>query len=124
MIAKFLVSLAAGLLVAADVSPEQAAKDEMKKLEGTWRYVSYVSRGEPVKALVDKKVEIKGGRMIEKASQKRPTVARAIHIDPTKKPKGFDITQRVETLYHRDGKPVKEIKEVILPGIYELDGDR
>ncbi len=98
------------ILVAAVAADEDAVKEEMKKLEGTWQLVSAVKDGKETPEEVVKKIRvvIKDGKHTVHFG--KDTVAKEIpfRIDPTKKPK-----TTVDTL--PDGKEIR--------GIYKLDGD-
>ena len=99
--------------LAAGVSAQDPGKDDLKRLEGTWRMVSGEADGKkaPEEELKKIKVIFKGdaytvmsdGRVEEKGTQK---------LDPTKKPKTIDYTMT-------EG-PTKGKTHL---GIYELDGD-
>jgi len=105
-----LLCLAAGLLLAADATDEQAAKKELKKLEGTWKIVSITREGNEqqpenvVSTVSDDKFTTKAGdRIVREGSLK---------IYPSQSPKGADAT------YTRGPDKGKTLK-----GIYELKGD-
>ena len=102
-----LLALAAGLLVGAD-----DAKDELKKLEGTWTMASGEKDG---KALAEQ--TIKGAKLVFKGGQHDVKVGDDIFkgthkVDPSQKPKTIDATDT-------DGP----FKGKTVYGIYEVDGD-
>lgn len=103
------LALVFALLTAAPVTAVDA-KDEMKKLEGTWTVTAAEIGGE--KADVAKigidAVAIKDGRMAL-SSQGKEVVSYPIRIDPSKKPKHMDWTN--------------EQQKSTLPTIYALEGD-
>jgi uncharacterized protein (TIGR03067 family) len=111
MKARLPMIVAVGLLLAADNAQEEAAKKDLKKLQGTWNLVSAMQDG---KALAADKVQrttivIKGHEfhfpgLAEYATAKEGT----FKLDATKKPKRMDSTSTQG--------------EVML-GIYELEGD-
>src|SRR5262249_3347265 len=79
----------AGLLVAAD-----DAKDELKKLEGTWSMVSGEKDGKKLDADV-----IKGAKLVIKGDEHDVKVGADIFkgthkIDPSKKPKTIDAMDK------------------------------
>jgi len=105
-----LLALAAGLLVAA--APNDDAKNDLKKLEGTWVLASGENDGKKISAdtLKTGQLMIDGDKHTVKVSD---TTYKGTHkLDPSSKPKTIDITDT-------EG-PFKD-KTVL--GIYELDGD-
>jgi uncharacterized protein (TIGR03067 family) len=81
------VILVSGLLVGAGATTD-AAKSELKKLQGTWKVVSLTAAGKPLPAEQWKglQIVIKGHEM----SFMGKTMP--IKIDPTTKPKALDLT--------------------------------
>jgi uncharacterized protein (TIGR03067 family) len=115
---RVLIVLVAGLLVAANAGPQDAAKRELKKLQGTWRYVSLVISGQPVKdGLKERTVEIKAKALTE------GRFVRPFRLDPAKKPRAIDITEKHTVVSFEGGVQKTVEKEVVVPGIYRLDGD-
>jgi uncharacterized protein (TIGR03067 family) len=101
----------AALLLAADIPDESLVKQDLKKLEGTWKCISLEVGG---KKLPDEKLKetnlrlvVKGDKWIIKSANLESEVS--YKIDPTKKPKAIDTK-------HPKGKTNL--------GIYELEGDR
>ena len=82
--------LAFGLLIAANSSGGDAAKGELKKLEGTWSMVSGEAKGEnlPESTIKSAKLTIVGDKYSVKVSEN--AIAGIQTIDPTTKPKGID----------------------------------
>jgi uncharacterized protein (TIGR03067 family) len=83
--------LAVGLLLAANYSSGgDAAKGELKKLEGTWGLVSGETNGEnlPESTIKSAKLTIVGDKYTVKVSENAITGTQK--IDPTKKPKALD----------------------------------
>ena len=113
-----VVALGLGCLVAALTigragAQDDAAKKEMKKLEGTWATVSIEAAGEKVTdkdKIKTRKLTTKGDKYTLKVGDE--SVQGTIEINPTKKPKTIDM------------KPDSgSNKGKTLLGIYELDGD-
>jgi clostripain len=87
-------------------------KQELERLQGEWIMVSREVRGEkaPDEMVKQFKLTIRGNQWIVRSSQgeQAPTT---LKIDPSRHPKSIDLTIR-------DGH-----KEMVLPGIYKLEGD-
>jgi uncharacterized protein (TIGR03067 family) len=84
--------LAFGLLLVANYSSGgDAAKGELKKLEGTWGLVSGEAKGEnlPESTIKSAKLTIVGDKYTVKVSENAITGTNK--IDPTTKPKGIDV---------------------------------
>lgn len=101
---------AAVLALAADDKKDDAAKAELKKMEGTWLLVSGEEDGkqkpaEEVKVLTS----VIKGDMLTILVDGKPVFEGTLTVDPTKKPKTIDT--------------VSKDKKVKSPAIYELDGD-
>jgi uncharacterized protein (TIGR03067 family) len=116
MKAKLLAVLVVGLLLAADDSKEDAAKKDLKKMQGAWVMASSEREG---KKLSDEEMK-KYSRTVEgdkiTVSFEDENAVRlfvyTLRLDPTKKPKAIDVTfsegpQKGKTMH----------------GIYEFDGD-
>lgn len=109
---KFVVlALAAGLLVGADKSNDNAQKD-LKKLQGDWKLVSIEVNGQqvPQEQFQGARVTFKGNKIINKFGER--TNEGTISLDPSKKPKQYDGTGKDQA-----GKETKS------RGIYEIEGD-
>jgi uncharacterized protein (TIGR03067 family) len=108
-----VVLLAGATAALAADDKKDAAKEELKKLEGTW--VLVMSEQDGMKSdpefAKNAKMVIKDGKMTVYAGKARSSEA-TITVDPSKKPKTIDATQ---TFGGPKGKKV--------PGIYDLDGD-
>jgi uncharacterized protein (TIGR03067 family) len=107
-----LAALAVGLLLAAE-APGGDAKEELKKLAGTWRMVSGEQDG---KALPEEVV--KGARLVIKGDRHTvrvggDTLAGTHRLDPSEEPKAIDAT---DTEGPYKGKTIR--------GIYKLEGGR
>ena len=108
-----LALAAAGALAAADAPKGDPAKDELKKLAGTWQGLSAEGGGE---AAPDK--EAKQMRLVFEGEKFTayfgPIVLMqgTVKLDPAKKPKAMDL---VSTAGRLTGQTA--------PCIYELDGD-
>jgi uncharacterized protein (TIGR03067 family) len=108
------VLLAAGAVLAAAADDKKDdAKDELKKLEGTWQVVAAEQGGAalPEKTLKDMKAVVKGD-MLKIVIGEATFLEFKFTIDPAKKPKTIDATSTGEGDKGRQA-----------PGIYELDGD-
>ena len=104
-----LLALAAGLLVAA--APDDA-KNDLKKLDGTWVLASGENDGKKISAdtLKTGQLTIDGDKHTVKVGD---TTYKGTHkLDPTAKPKTIDITPT-----NGDNKGKTSL------GIYDLDGD-
>ena len=91
---------------------DDAAKEEMKKLQGTWKVVAMTIDGkeQPVDNL-KLTVVIKDNTIIMKADDK-VAVDGTVQIKPNVKPKQFDITHNIG-----------EVKGKVDMSVYVLDGD-
>jgi uncharacterized protein (TIGR03067 family) len=109
MSARCVLVVVAGLLVAADAK-EDAAKEDLKKLEGTWVILSAEENGKQVPEGVikdlDLRITITSNKVMLRLPQKKTEEA-TLTIDSTKKPKQIDL---------KSG-------DVEIRGIYSLDGD-
>lgn len=107
---KALVALAAGLLLAA-AGPDDAAKKEMAKFQGTWTLASAEKDGQEIGAgkLADFRLVVEGNkRTLKKGDQ--------VVGQSTFK---LDAKKKVIYVTFTEGP----LKDKTLPGIYELDGD-
>jgi uncharacterized protein (TIGR03067 family) len=100
------------MLVAADDAKDDAAKSDMKKMQGTWQVVllehnDKISQGDDIK---DWKVAINGDRYT--MTMGSITEEGTFKIDPTKKPKNVELIPIAGST-----KGEKRL------GIYELKGD-
>jgi uncharacterized protein (TIGR03067 family) len=82
--------LAVGLLIAANSSGGDAAKTELKKLEGTWSMVSGEAKGEklPESTIKSAKLTIGGDKHTVKVGE--DTIIGTHKLDATTKPKSID----------------------------------
>jgi uncharacterized protein (TIGR03067 family) len=103
----------AGFLVAADDAKDKAAKEELKKFDGTWTGVSATVNGEEVPAEELKKIHVtvEAGQYTVKLEDNVVEKGN-FTIDPGKKPKQMDIKA---TEGQNQGKTFH--------GIYQLEGD-
>jgi uncharacterized protein (TIGR03067 family) len=105
--------LVATLTMGTAGAQDDAAKKEMKKLEGTWATVSIEAAGQKVTdedKIKTRKLTTKGDKYTMKVGDE--TVQGTVEINPSKNPKTIDI------------KPdTGSNKGKTLLGIYELDGD-
>jgi uncharacterized protein (TIGR03067 family) len=103
--------LAAGLLVGADGARENAAKEEAKKLEGTWVVVSCEAEGEKVPEIILRKEVVRfiiRGDTIALKVDGEPKGEDRFRLDPKACPKTIDLNG-------------KEGQRAL--GIYSLEGD-
>ena len=104
------------LIVTAAYPQEGAAKKELGRLEGKWKYVKVEAPDKIAQTIAEASVvEFRGNKMIHTitlSTGKKEVTEATIKIDPTKKPKTIDIT-RLDA--PNKGKAFQ--------GIYELDGD-
>src|SRR5262245_45313002 len=105
----------AGLLVAADTKDD--AKDDPKRIQGTWSLVAMETNGEKapeerIKKEASKLVISADKITVRRADRADKPLEFAYKIDPTKKPKTMDVI-------FGDGPRKGETQH----GIYELDGD-
>src|SRR5206468_5606210 len=85
-----LTVLAVGLIIAAGGPQDEAAKKELKKLEGTWIMVSGEEKGEvlPEKTIKSAQLSIMGDKHTVKVGD--DTIIGTHKVDPTKSPKQID----------------------------------
>jgi uncharacterized protein (TIGR03067 family) len=113
---KALVILAASLPLAADKPADDAVKEEVKKLEGSWKVVSAEAGGKKVEVTdmgIDQ-IVIKGDRFALKFKGKE-VQEWGYQIDLSQKPKAMTWVKEV-----KDGKT--KVK-AYFPAIYALKGD-
>ncbi len=82
--------LSVGMLIAANSSGGDAAKSDLKKLEGTWSMVSGEAKGEklPESTVKSAKLTIVGDKHTVKVGE--DTIIGTHKLDPTTKPKSID----------------------------------
>jgi len=110
---------------------EDLEKNEMAALEGTWKVVLYEKNGEIIERNGEKAtpytwIEIKGNKFT--ITQNRSTLQSKIKINPTMKPKWFDVTPDPTLGFPElHNGLIIEDKSHLLPilwqGIYELKND-
>jgi uncharacterized protein (TIGR03067 family) len=105
------LTLLAALLVAADRDKTEAARADLKKLQGTWKLAEGMAKGQPAPEDVIKDLNwvVKDDRITATGAEGK-AVKLTIHLDSTGKTKAIDLTN-----------PAR--KETV-QGIYELSGDR
>jgi uncharacterized protein (TIGR03067 family) len=108
-----LTVLAVGLLLAGAAPEGDAAKEEAKKLEGTWAMVSGEQDGKPLPAETVQKarLEITGDRHTVKVGA--DTFVGTHKVDPAPKPKAIDS---MDTEGRFKGQTIR--------GLYKLEGDQ
>jgi uncharacterized protein (TIGR03067 family) len=104
MYARMMVIPMLVLLLAADAPQDEAVQQEVKKLQGTWKVVSFEVGGMDQTAKGPKGIIIRGDEFRGLVPNVR------FRIDPTKKPKTLDLID-------------KDDSKKIFPLIYELKGD-
>ena len=107
--------LVAVVLVAAEAPKEDAAKKDLKKMEGTWMLIGHVHEGKTTTEKENKqarvKLIIKGDKYSIYFGDKERGKG-TIRLDPAKKPKEIDLVLAG-----------KEFKGQVMLGIYELKND-
>jgi uncharacterized protein (TIGR03067 family) len=113
-----LAVAAVGLvLVAADAPKKDVVKDELAKLQGTWRLVAMEANGEKAPDEQVKNVVRKiTGDKYEVTRDGKPAGKGTMAVDPTKSPKTVDAEATVPT-------PDGGTRTINISGIYEFDGD-
>src|SRR5207245_446191 len=111
--------LAVALLLGADTQKDDKVKDEVNKLQGTWSVTSAERDGTKAPDDEIKKITItiKGDRLIARRTENAGKPEEKVYemsftIDPTQKPKWFDVT-------YTDGERKGESSQ----GVYELGSD-
>jgi uncharacterized protein (TIGR03067 family) len=99
----------AGLVTAR--ADDDAAKKELKALEGTWKVVAAEQDGDPLDRIVGGTLKIKDNNFQIKTAGGTEMKGDLI-LDPAKSPKHIDLA-------HQDGL----LKDKTWQGIYELKGD-
>jgi uncharacterized protein (TIGR03067 family) len=107
--------VAAVVLVAAEAPTEDAAKKNLKKMEGTWMLIGHVHEGKTTTEKENKqarvKLIIKGDKYSIYFGAKEAGKG-TIRLDPAKKPKEIDLILAG-----------KDSKGQVMLGIYELKDD-
>jgi uncharacterized protein (TIGR03067 family) len=110
MLVRALLLVVAGLSVAFDAK-DDAVKEELKKLAGTWLIESGEERGKAASkedlSRGGMRLTFSGTSVAIKINQQDKPFEGTVAIDPTQKPKHIDI----------------KAADVELRGIYSLDGD-
>jgi uncharacterized protein (TIGR03067 family) len=103
--------VAVSFLIAAGAPQDEAAKQDMKQFEGTWRTVSVEREGKPAppEAIGQGRLVLDGNKFTFTFAGE--TTRGTYQVDPTKKPKALDILPM-------DGPD----KGKTVLGIYELEG--
>lgn len=104
MTARMTMPLLVALLLAADAPQDEAVQQELKKLQGTWKVISFEVGGMDQTAKGPKEILIKDDELQGLA----PNVK--FRVDPAKKPKTLDLIDKGDA-------------KKIFPLIYELKGD-
>jgi uncharacterized protein (TIGR03067 family) len=107
------VLLSSSLLASGTQPGGEAAKEEMKKLQGAWTVVSAEFGGQdvPVAKLGIFKVEFKDDKMHYLKPDGTTAKTFGFTLDPSKKPKAMDWIN------------LEDKDAIKLPAIYSLDGD-
>jgi uncharacterized protein (TIGR03067 family) len=112
-----LMVLGVSLLVLADAdSQEDATRRELARLNGIWKYTKVEAPDKIAEAIAEASVvEFRDGKMIHTitlSTGKKEVAQATVRLDPSKRPKHFDVTSL-------DGPE----KGKTTQGIYELDDD-
>ncbi len=107
-----LLVLAAGLLAAADAPREDASKQDLQELQGTWTLASGEDDGKPLPEALLKDSHLTFDRDQHTAKVGDKTYRGTHKLDASTKPKAIDITDT-------EGP----FKDKTVRGIYELEGD-
>ena len=94
--------------VAAEAQKDDAAKDEMKKLQGVWQVTKWIgSEGgtAPADEIENLTFEFKEDRVTQRKGKDRTPIQGKYSLDPSKKPKWLDINfgQVTEAIYKLEG---------------------
>jgi uncharacterized protein (TIGR03067 family) len=112
----FTIALVSSVTLATE--PRDQVKDEIAKLQGTWKLVAAEAAGRPLpKEILEKLVSmvIQGDAFTETFKGKENDPDRAkIRVDPSKSPKEIDFA---------DAEPEAGKEPNVHLGIYEIDGD-
>jgi uncharacterized protein (TIGR03067 family) len=109
----WLLVVAAGLVLVAAAPGGDEAKEDAKKLQGSWEVLEFEVSGKPLPEQFLQKVKVVfAGDKFKFDSGKPQNKDATFKIDPTKKPKQITITSE-----EKGGK-------MDLLGIYEFDGDK
>jgi uncharacterized protein (TIGR03067 family) len=102
----------AGLLLAAEPAPEDAAARDKEKLVGTWAVVSVEANGQrfPAEMTRDHQFIFAADKLTRKKGGKLESEA-AYRLDPAKTPKRMDFFDP------------KDAKQKVVPILYALEGD-
>ena len=109
------IALIAGLLIAADASPDAAIQEDLKQLAGTWKLVSATRDGValPTAEVKQTNITFQTDRFeFPDASVIGTSQKGTLRLDPAKSPKTMDAIA--------DGDAKKPIVSL---GIYTIDGD-
>jgi uncharacterized protein (TIGR03067 family) len=111
MLKRYVYTLAAGLCLVLGAGGQDDAKQELEKLQGTWKVVKFVLGGKqaPPDTIGQMSLVIKGNRMITMQGERNEGEG-TFTLNPAKKPKEIDAVAQT--------KPDKGKKVV---GIYEIE---
>jgi uncharacterized protein (TIGR03067 family) len=99
-----------GLMLLAADAPDDAAKKDAQKLQGTWKVTGIVTpdgKKLPADQVPDVKLRFEGDKVVHMVDDKDGATF-TFKLDPSKKPATYDLTGK-------DGQMIK--------GIYIIDGD-
>jgi len=115
----FAAIIAVSLLTTIDPRPQkelpEAAKKELKKLEGKWKFVKSLDankEAEPDAKEPEVFMVFKGADVTLEFGEKKETV-RVAAIDPSTDPKCIDLVEK------REGRPDRTLE-----GVFKIDGDK
>ena len=97
-----LLVVTVGLMIGADAPKDDAARKEMKKLEGTYVMISGEEKGDklPESTVRNAKLTIEGDKRTVKMGDE--TIVGVHKLDPTKKPKTIDAKDTVGEVQGQD----------------------
>ncbi len=103
-----LAVVAVGLLLAADKPKDDAGKEDLEKLQGSWQAVEGERNGEKAPEDQIKKVTatFKGDKVTVKRGDTTES-EQTVTLDPTKNPKTIDVTPDSKGIYELDGDTLK-----------------
>lgn len=120
--------VALGFCVAYGGTGEPKSKDA-KNIQGTWKVVSLTMEGQERKGddIKDLWFKISATEIAIVQGESNVLPPRAYSIDAAKMPKHIDIVDHIYLNRKPDkdakDKPTKIKEKLVMPGIYELDGD-
>ncbi|WP_165067288.1 TIGR03067 domain-containing protein [Paludisphaera rhizosphaerae] len=92
------------------IDPEPSEKKDLDAIQGTWSVASMENEGrkQPRNPLFPVKLIFEKDEVLAQAGRRQPETQGTVKLDPKQTPKHYDF---------------KTLGGVVVPGIYELDGD-